>query len=203
MRLLNSLDSHRRAAAFAVAKSRYANVPHNVHAYATNAPCGIQSPQGFHCCGYDGVNRLTPDRKTCCSQYGPVKCPDGSRTCGGEVCTDPLSLINPLSPVNQQPAEQVAKKQQIGPSFPTSAPSGGGTCSLPPQDQDCCNYGSAGGLFDWACVAGKSLTKGGSNLTNLFGRLGGPCIPGVGIPCWIIVVVGIAAVVGYSFLRRR
>lgn len=131
-----------------------------------------------------------------CSADGGVL--DG--TCQA-ICNFPDSVVQrcPLNAAN--PLDLLGSA--LHPTAVVNAPGGGGTCSLPTQDKDCCNYLGAGGLFDQVCVAGKSITKGVGGGINLPGCGVLTQVPILGtLPCWGIVL-GALGMLGLLLLKRR
>lgn len=129
-----------------------------IHHHAAATPgCGTTVPgKGFFCCTASSKT-FVKDRATCCASdpnADPNSCPKPGQPAPGFSA----GILDPIAKtLGGTPSAAEQKKAQ-----PTSA---GGTCTLPSQDQDCCDYWAG----EQVCVAGKSLIKGvtAQNLTPI------------------------------------
>lgn len=141
---------------------------------------------------------LTCNGKSCTS-LGCADLAGCEGPCGNPFTSEKAMCVQQAERKANKPVTiptEAAPKQQFSDilgTTPTSGTgSGGPTCNLGAADQDCCNYQGAGGLLDWACVAGKSISKGATNAA---------CFPGLPIPCPILIVGALGIAILY--LMRR
>lgn len=110
-------------------------------------------------------------------------------TCGGGPAAGILAPITAVKQVTTNPSE--ASKQLLGGSPAGKTPSGAPDTG---PDADCDPWGVLKGL----CVAGKSFLKGGQAAS---GAIGAPCIPGLPVPCAVVVLGG--AILGFALLKGK